>query len=129
MAGTIILSLLNEPFLSSAVDTNHYIPNGGIYRADGSPKPAGMVVEQLITSTWNSSSPSVGIQSSGTSLHTFRGFYGRYDITISLVAPSIGPYSGTHRVDFPAAAGASQTVMLTLPVPSEPLRHRKLLAA
>eukprot|EP00775_Hariotina_reticulata_P012467 gene12467-12602_t len=111
------------------VDTNHYIPNGGIFRADGSPKPAGTVVEQLITSTWNTSSPSVQIWPSGSSLQTFRGFYGRYDIGVNLVASSNGPYSGIQQVNFPAAAGASQTVVLTLPVPPPALRHRKLLVA
>lgn len=103
---------------SPAVDTNHFIPNGGIYRADGTPKPAGTIVETLITSTWNTSSPGVSITRSLTSgLPTFRGFYGRYRVTATLTdAQGAASTVVVPRVSFPASAGAAQTAVLTLPV-------------
>ena len=101
-----------------SVDTNHFIPNGGIYRSDGTPKPAGSIVETLITSTWNTSSPGVSITRSLTSgLPTFRGFYGRYRVTAT-ITDALGAASTVvvPRVSFPASAGAAQTAVLTLPV-------------
>jgi len=111
-----------------AVDTNHYIPSGGIYRADGTPKPAGVVVEQLITSTWNSSSPAVPVSISPAGLPTFRGFYGRYDVSASIaVTPGTTVDAVAQRVEFPSSAGPAQTVVVTLAVPPPSVGGRRLL--
>lgn len=110
------------------VDTNHYIPSGGIYRADGTPKPAGVVVEQLITSTWNSSSPAVPVSISPAGLPTFRGFYGRYDVSASIaVTPGTTVDAVAQRVEFPSSAGPAQTVVVTLAVPPPSVGGRRLL--
>jgi hypothetical protein len=107
-----------NPFLFHTVDTNHFITNGGIYRADGTPKAAGTVVETLITSTWNTSSPAVPITPSpaNPALKSFRGFYGRYDITVTVSDAQGVPATFVQRVNFASAAGPAQTVVMTLPV-------------
>lgn len=98
------------------VDTNHFIPSGGIYRADGTPKPAGTVVENLITTTWNTSSPAVTFTTSALGLPTFRGFYGHYDVTATVAGTSGSQSLVFKKVSFVAAAGAAQTAVLTLPL-------------
>lgn len=110
---------LSLPAPPHTVDTNHFITNGGIFRADGTPKPAGTVVETLITSTWNTSSPAVPITPSPTNpgLQSFRGFYGRYDITVTVSdAQGVPTTFVLPRVNFASAAGPVQTAVLTLPV-------------
>lgn len=101
-------------------DTNHYIANGGVFRADGSPKPAGAAVERLITETWNSSSAlGLPVEPSGDGTFMFRGFYGSYGI-----ATTVGGKQAGGRAVFAGAAGGTQVATVSLDVPPPAGRKR-----
>jgi hypothetical protein len=89
---------------------DHWIRNGGLWREDRTPKPAATRLTTLWTRTWNTTAAlgTLRTVSSGSSW-AFRGFYGRYNYSVTYGGRT---YRGTVR--FPRSAGARQTVTVNL---------------
>lgn len=85
------------------------IRNGGIYRADGSPKTAATALYDMWHATWTTRVPARHV-SLPAGRHTVRGFYGKYTWRAVLA----GGQEAGGEVEFPAAAGEQQTVVLQL---------------
>mmetsp|Transcript_15397 Transcript_15397/g.33374 ORF Transcript_15397/g.33374 Transcript_15397/m.33374 type:complete len:588 (-) Transcript_15397:1196-2959(-) len=89
-------------------DGRHWIRNGGMYRADGSPKQSALVVKKLWGETWNSSlfQPTPQISSSQ---FKFRGFYGGYSYRFVFRSKL---YQG--QLSFGASKGTQQSATITV---------------